>query len=167
MKKIILAIFIGLPVLVVGILLYVLTAQDIESLLTCATSDNTRDWAKPVCRYYVLNYRGTKEDIATLERGVGLAYVFGNKDYIFEDFLINKGIDINKISPVNGLTPLHSAVIENNAELTKYLLEHGASVTIQAHKQNCYQTNKHRWNSSRCYRIKIQKPIARRCDSCC
>jgi ankyrin repeat protein len=43
--------------------------------------------------------------------------------------LLNKGMDINLIG-FDGLTALHSAVLQNQPRYVSYLLKHGADVSI-------------------------------------
>jgi ankyrin repeat protein len=45
--------------------------------------------------------------------------------------LIENGYDINAIGPANGYTPLHDAVMANNAEAAKVLLKYGARRDIK------------------------------------
>ena len=130
MKKVIITISLVIPVLLVASLLYLLTSQDIESLLVCSTSQETHSWARKTCQYYLFHYRGTKKDIAELEKGTGLSFVLDD-NLKYADFLIRKGININKVSPVTGVTPLFAAVVENNPKLVKYLLDNGAEITVK------------------------------------
>jgi ankyrin repeat protein len=45
--------------------------------------------------------------------------------------LIESGYDVNAIGPANGYTPLHDAVMANNAGAARVLLEHGARRDIK------------------------------------
>jgi ankyrin repeat protein len=45
--------------------------------------------------------------------------------------LIESGYDINAIGPANGYTPLHDAVMANNAAAAKILLQYGANKNIK------------------------------------
>jgi ankyrin repeat protein len=45
--------------------------------------------------------------------------------------LIENGYNINAIGPANGYTPLHDAVMANNAAAAKILLEYGADKNIK------------------------------------
>jgi hypothetical protein len=139
-KKIVLAIVIIAPVSWVGFTIYAMTTFDIETLMTYATSDD--NCRIPYCNkpveYYTLHFRGTKEDVAKLEQGIGLSYVFSDskKRSTFLNFLLDKGVNINKVSPLDGTTPLHAAVLQNDPELVKFLLDHGADPTIRKAKDN-------------------------------
>lgn len=123
-----------------GFIVYVLQSRDLQTLYICATSG--APVPSKVCEYYFFHFRGSKEDIAELENGVGLAMVFQdkavsdtydwNKQKAYMDFLISKGIHINKINPINGESPLHAAVIFNDVELAKYLLAHGADPALKS-----------------------------------
>lgn len=132
MKKIVITVILAVPLILAVSLVYLLTSQDIENLLVCSTSQSTRTWAKKICRYYLFHYRGTKDDIAELEKGPGLSFVLDDgREYA--DFLIQKGINVNKVSPTTGITPLFQAVVENDPKLVKYLLVKGADVNIKGY----------------------------------
>lgn len=132
MRKAVITTLLLVPVMIAVSLVYLLTSQDIESLLVCSTSQSTRPWAKTVCQYYLFHYRGTKKDIAELEKGAGLSFVLDD-DREYANFLIQKGIDINKVSPTTGATPLLTAVVENDPTLVKYLLEKGADINVKGY----------------------------------
>ena len=46
------------------------------------------------------------------------------------DFLVSKQIDLNKISAIDGMTPLHVAVMDNDVNLVKKLLQYGADKSL-------------------------------------
>ena len=141
MKKVIsrtfIVLFIGIPLVVAGFIWYALATLNIEHLILCAT-DDTQPRTAQICEYYLLNFRGTKEDIAALEqRGIGITFtlVVSAKHadrFKLSNFLISKEINVNTVSPLSGFTPLHTAVIENDANMTKYLLDHGATIDIKS-----------------------------------
>lgn len=136
-KKILLALVIIIPATWVGLTIYVMVTDDIEGLMICSTTDYYRI-PSSVCEYYTLHFRGTKEDIAQLEKGIGISFVFSDKKMRakFLNFLLDKGASINLVSPLDGGTPLHAAVIHNDPELVKFLLDHGADPTIRSGKHN-------------------------------
>ncbi len=133
-KKILLALVIIIPTSWVGFTIYALTTFDLETLIIYSADDASR--ISGVVEYYTLHFRGTKEDIANLEGRNGLSFVLGNSETQakFLNFLLEKGINVNKVSPVNGYTPLHSAVLLNDPELVKFLLDRGAEPTIRKEK---------------------------------
>ncbi len=134
-KKILLALVIILPVTWISLAIYVMVTDDLEGLMICSTTDYSRI-PKSVCEYYTLHFRGTKKDIAQLEKGIGISFVFGDEKMRakFLSFLLDKGANINLISPLDGMTPLHSAVLDNDPELVKFLLDRGADPTIRKGK---------------------------------
>ena len=133
-KKILLALVIIIPTSWVGFTIYALTTFDLETLMIYSTADASR--IPGVVEYYTLHFRGTKEDIANLEGRNGLSFVLGNNETQakFLNFLLEKGINVNKVSPIDGATPLHSAVLLNDPELVKFLLDRGADPMIRKEK---------------------------------
>lgn len=132
-KKTLLALAIIIPASWIGLTVYFMVNDDLEGLMVCATNEIACRIPDGVVEYYILHFRGTKEDIDELERGSGLSFVFGNRERRtkFLNFLLEKGINVNKISPIGGYTPLHGAVLDNDPEVVKFLLDHGADPTIR------------------------------------
>jgi hypothetical protein len=135
-KKILLALVIIIPAAWIGLTIYVMVTDDLEGLMICATSETACRIPNAVVEYYTLHFRGTKEDIASLERGAGLSFVLGNSAMRskFLNFVLEKGISISKANPISGYTPLHAAVTLNDPEMVKFLLDHGADPTIRKEK---------------------------------
>jgi hypothetical protein len=134
-KKTLLAIGIIVPVSWVGFTIYAMSTFNLEKLIICSTSDGAYRIPKSVCEYYTIHFRGTKEDIANLEKGIGLTFALNDtKNTKFINFLLEKGANINLVSPLDGTTPLHAAVLLNEPELVKFLLDHGADATIRKGK---------------------------------
>ncbi len=135
-KKIVLALVILLPASWIGLTIYVMVTDDLHGLMICATSETACRIPNGVVEYYILHFRGTKEDIADLEQSVGLSVVFNDpqKRAKFLHFLVEKGINVNKVSPL-GYAPLHAAAgAYNDPELVTFLLAHGADPTIKTKK---------------------------------
>ena len=113
---------------------YSMASSDIEDLIICASHDNAHYIPQSLCKTYLFNHRGTPEDIQYLESHSGLSFVFGlrnEKDKLqMLDFLVSKKIDINKISAIDGMAPLHAAVMDNNVDLVKKLLQYGADKSV-------------------------------------
>ncbi|MBI3561656.1 MAG: ankyrin repeat domain-containing protein [Gammaproteobacteria bacterium] len=137
-KKVLAALVIIIPVSWIGFTVYALTTFNLETLMIYSThGDACRiPHCESVVEYYTLHFRGTKQDIADLEQGAGLSFVFGDSETRskFLNFLIEKGINVNKISPIDGATPLHGAVLFNDPELVKFLLDHGADPNMRKEK---------------------------------
>lgn len=120
----------------VGLSAYVVSRQDIESLLICAEQGGLKiPYAKSICRAYLSAARGTPEDIASLQRGVGASFVVQGgasreeKEQVLT-LLIAKGLDVNRVD-MHGSTPLHSAVLAGAEDEVDLLLNHGARVDLK------------------------------------
>ena len=120
-----------LPLIVIGFGLYSMSKGDIEDIVICAVNEESHYIPAGVCEYYLLNYRGTEEDVQFLESRSGLAFLFEisdkSKRQAFLEYVISKGISIDKRSSIDGYTPLHAAIVHNDPELVAFLLEKGAS----------------------------------------
>lgn len=133
MKRIIASVILLLLTAVIGLGGWSLHTADIQDVSLCVTEDDTHYIPNSVCEQYMLQFRGTPSDIEDLENGAGLAFFFGIEDRemrrrVMSFFLVN-GLSINKPSAIDGLPPLHAAILMNDAELIKFLLEHGADPT--------------------------------------
>jgi len=108
--------------------------SDIEELIVCSSNNESSYIPQSLCNYYLINHRGTKGDVQLLESRSGISFVFGvvdekKRNKLF-DFLVEKNIDINKVSSIDGFSPLHAAVLEKDEKLVKKLLELGADKSI-------------------------------------
>lgn len=130
MKKTIFLIILIIPALIIGAGFFSMTEGGIEDIVICSTSDKSHYIPSSVCEYYLLNYRLTETDIKAIESGSGLAFLFGisnkPKRNKFLEYFISKGVSIDKPSNIDGFTPLHAAILENDKELVEYLLGKGA-----------------------------------------
>ena len=135
MKKSLLSLLLIVLVLM-GALYYSLHNSDIEDLIVCASDANTHYIPGEVCRWYLETYRVNSEDLAFLENRSGITFVFGLKDKQMRldlvRLLINRGANLNYIGHIDGLTPLHAAVLLNDAALVKLLLDQGADLSIKS-----------------------------------
>jgi Ankyrin repeats (many copies) len=120
----------------VGLSAYVIAQQGIEDLLLCADKGGLRiPISKNLCRAYLFAFRGSRQDIEALHRGIGASFVAQGESSATEReqilrFLISKGLNVNNID-AHKLTPLHSAVLANSAEEVELLLRNGASVSVK------------------------------------
>lgn len=136
MKKIIASIIGSLLFIYMGLSAYVVSAQEIEDLLLCADRGGLRiPFSKQVCRQYLLNFRGSKADIDTLQQGIGALFVTQGESTTSErtellKFLVSKGLDVNHTG-MDGLLPLHGAVLVNAADEVKMLLDNGADPALK------------------------------------
>lgn len=129
--RIIFSVLVLLPLIVFGFGVYSMSKGDIEDIVICAVNEESRYIPATVCEYYLLNYRGTDEDVRFLESRSGLAFLFEISDKakrrMYLDYFISKGVSIDGQSSIDGYTPLHAAIIHNDPELVTFLLKKGAS----------------------------------------
>ncbi len=132
MKKTILSLLVIIPLSVIGLVIYAMSTDDIEGIVICATNDDTHYIPSSLCEFYLLNYRLTEEDIEFIEGRSGLSFLFEiqdkNKRYNLVKYFISKGVSINKPSTIDGYPPLHAAIINNDPDLVKLLLNNGANI---------------------------------------
>lgn len=106
-----------------------LSGMGLGRLIVCATTDGASRIPSPLCMYYLQNFTGA-EDADRLDAGAGLAYAFEVPDHgmrrTIMERLLEIGVDIDAPSAVDGLTPLHSAILLNDPALVEFLVEHGA-----------------------------------------
>lgn len=128
-------IFLGVSALTI----YVMKALNIEELILCSSHTDAYYIPQGICKYYLVNYRANRDDIQELENGAGLGFIANddNKDtkYMLMDYFLSKGLNINGRSKIDGLTPLHAAILLNDPELMKYLLSKGAD-PLQTDRDN-------------------------------
>lgn len=134
-KKLIIKFFLPIVALCVfsyiSILLYSLNKYDIEEIIICSLDSGSHYIPPNVCEYYLYNFRADKKDITDLSEVSNLGFMVGienkSKREKLLNFFISKGSDINGISNIDGLTPLHAAILINDEDLVKYLIEKGAN----------------------------------------
>lgn len=130
MRKSILTSIVLLPLLIISLAIYAMSTDDIEGLVVCAANDETSYIPSSACEFYLFNFRLTEEDIKYLESRSGLSFLFGiadhNKKYKFLEYFVAKGVSVNRPSAIDGLPPLHAAILENDEQLVEFLLQNGA-----------------------------------------
>lgn len=125
----------------IGSSTYAISTQGIEDLLLCADRGGLKvPFSKQLCRRYLLNFRGSKEDIDILQQGIGAMFLTQGESTTSErtellKFLIDKGLDVNRAG-MDRLLPLHGAVLANSADEIMMLLDNGAN---QALKDNRFE----------------------------
>lgn len=121
---------------ILGLWVYLATTTmaNFEFLLLCSQGKDELV-PKSLCQTYLLNFRGTPEEIATINQGAGIRW--GTDAKTIDDreklvkFLLKKGVDINAIDRRSGLSALHAAVLENNIAVVNILLRNGANPAVK------------------------------------
>ena len=114
---------------------YALCTIDIEKLIVSSLHPETNRFPPGRPEFFLFHFRGNKKDLETLSKGKGLSFILSDgtaepdQALKIATFFLNKGIDINLIG-LDGLTALHSAVLQNQPEYVSYLLKHGADAGI-------------------------------------
>lgn len=109
-----------------------------ETLILCTLNEGGILIPSKFCEYYMYNYRDIESDVNQLSSGAGLSFILEGKDdkkkYEIAEFYILNGLDVNGVNHSGGydLTPLHGAVLDNNTDIARFLLNHGASKSIAA-----------------------------------
>ena len=131
MKSKVIAVIASVPVVVVLAVIFSVSRLSIEHLIICSADSESFIIPYNVCEYYLYNHSG-REDAIHLDDGAGLSYVFEIQDreekYNIINHLISIGVDVNGVSNIDGLTPLNAAILINDSDLVKYLIEKGASL---------------------------------------
>lgn len=116
-----------------------MTQKPFEHLLVCADAGGLNyPFSKNLCRFYLHNFRGSPEDIAILEKGIGASFVaqgsspLSEREAILHD-LIAKGLDINNLG-MHHMTALHEAVLANAVDEVDLLLRNGANPNLKDEK---------------------------------
>lgn len=139
MKKKYIKIFIIITCLAAAIYVsfvsYALSNTDIEKLIVSCLHPETNRFPSGIPEFYLLHFRGNKKDIETLSKGKGLSFILSDEaarqDQALKiaTFFLKKGIDINLIG-FDGLTALHSAILQNQPNYVSFLLKNGADLAI-------------------------------------
>lgn len=133
MKQIIASVVILLILALTGLASWSMHTADIEDVVICATEDDTHYIPSSVCEQYLFQFRGTPNDIEYLESRSGLAFFFESENTEMRrrlmSFFLDNGLSINQASAIDGLPPLHAAILMNDPQLVEFLLAHGADPT--------------------------------------
>jgi hypothetical protein len=91
------------------------------------------------CRIYLYEFRGSRDDVAIINHDgslIGLLSTANKKDQVkLLEFLLNKGVDINGLDERSGISPLHAAVLDNDADVAELILKHGANPLLKDRKR--------------------------------
>jgi len=145
-KKIIASVVAFFFVAVVSVHGYLIVKMDLADLLISSTNDTFIYMPKDVCRVYLFYVRDTDRDIKQFDEIYGLSFVMSATDelkdrFMWVEFFIDAGMDVNGHGGQGGYTPLHSAIIGNDTGGVQYLLNHGADPLIldETFHLNAYQ----------------------------
>lgn len=139
MKKIIIALstsLFAIATVYYGVSIYALTTNNIEELIVICLNPEKNHYPPIIPEYYMLNYRGTKEDLDLLREGNGIGFILNSakkprdKAIKYASFFLDKGIDVNATGR-DGATALHGAVMFNQWEDATFLIEKGADTNIK------------------------------------
>lgn len=104
----------------------------LSKLLVC-TTDSTIP-LRNVCDYTLVRFRGGSDDIAELDRSLGLAFVVQAENPITRRqqvrFFLQRGANVNS-QDAQGFTALHAAVALADEKLVTLLLARGARTDIR------------------------------------
>lgn len=95
---------------------------------TCTAKENSLTQ-----RYYkwsIYTLHNSEEEVEAMVERAGLNFVIAYQEpinYELFEWLLDQGADINAVSPVDSMTPLHVSLLYDNVELVHFLLDRGAN----------------------------------------
>jgi len=121
------------PVTILGLMLYDMKTMNIEVLILCSSNQGGIRIPSKLCNYYMVNFRIDEDDIKELSEGAGLEFILNGQNpikYQIAETFISRGLDVNGVNNYSSrdLTPLHAAVLYNDAEVIRFLISQGANV---------------------------------------
>lgn len=112
------------------------TPMETLIIKSCAKESNSVERA--LSQWALFSFHGRKGEISKLQEGRGLNFIVSypaqQSIKVFR-WLESKGADINTIASSDGLTPLHSAIVQDNTQLVAYLIKQGADTSIEEKKR--------------------------------
>lgn len=132
--------FAGVALALLGIfslMLYAMPKMSIQHLILCSSNESDTRIPSSLCNYYMLNHRITESDIKELSEGAGLEYILNlesHEKYKIAEIFISRGLDVNGVNHFSNrdVTPLQASVFYNDVERVKFLIKHGADVSIRS-----------------------------------
>lgn len=121
-----------------GLMINDVSRMNPETLILCTLNEGGILIPRKLCEYHMYNYRDIKSDVDKLSSGSGLSFILEGKNkikkYEIAEFYISNGLDVNSVNHAGGydITPLHGAVLDNDIDMARFLLNHGASKSIKA-----------------------------------
>jgi len=125
-----------LALLYVGGAAYNLAKMNTKVMILCSARQGGIFIPARVCKAWLFRFRPDRDDIALLQQGGGLDYVL-NVDsppgYELSQRLVSLGLDVNGVNhhANSGQTPLHAAVLYDDASRVEFLLRHGADRSLR------------------------------------
>jgi hypothetical protein len=154
-KKILISVFIFIIVGYVSLVGIFLSNVKVTDLVLCSLNDNVVYLPESLCSAYLIKMRSKPEDIAQLKNNGGVKFILSaspnvslsaksnseaeekNKETrILVDHFLAKGLDINQISKIDGLTALHGEILLNRPEWVEFLIKRGASLKQKDNRFN-------------------------------
>lgn len=137
-KIIILLICITLVLLGSG-LLYFASSLPMNTLITETITSGNDPLKQNFCKWALFTFHKEHQDIQELEEQVGLNFVIAYQEPICLEifvWLLDNGADINAVSPLDNLTPLHASLLYNNMELVELIMARGADPSVREKRYN-------------------------------
>lgn len=143
MKKLFFIIIVILPIALFSITVTTISRLSVQDLLICSTDNNSYLLPASFC-YCYFNNLSDLHDADYLDQHAGLAFAFDivptQRKYKILERLLTIGVDINKPAAVDGLPPLHAAILLHDAKLVQFLLNHGANINVTDNNQHMNST---------------------------
>lgn len=109
-----------------------------ETLIIKSCSDESSALEQKCAQWALFAFHGSPKEIKSLQDSRGLNFIVSfpaERSIIILNWLLDKGADINTITPSDGLTPLHSAIVQNSSDLVALLVQRGADLSIEETKR--------------------------------
>lgn len=124
---------------------FLLVNADIQDLVRYSYNRDSGGlplYPKKIPEFYLIKFRGNKEDLSSLKAGKGLGYILAiskdgetEKTIKYLQFFIDKGFDINSLDG-DGFTVLHKAVLYNKPKAVAFLLDKKADPHLEIDTSN-------------------------------
>jgi len=136
-KKLLYSGFVAALIGVAGLVWHDMSSMDIDELVLCSANEGGIKIPSRLCTHYMTNYRIDEDDIEQLSKGAGLEFILNLENpekYKMAEIFISRGLDVNSINHYNDkdITPLHAAVLYNDLERVRFLINQGANINIES-----------------------------------
>ncbi|EGQ8960083.1 TPA: hypothetical protein KD853_002682 [Vibrio parahaemolyticus] len=126
--------------MVVVITLFASSVDD-ERLVLCALGSNIVLFNYRSCLSYIETFNLNESYIDSINSELGIMTILNSEHenkFKVANVLLQQGADINSINTLDGLSlpPLHSAVLSDDDESFKYLIDNGANVETLSSQSN-------------------------------